>query len=162
MEKYMPTVFDFKKLRRLTMIHAVVQVALILLLIYPALLFQAALGPLFWKSIIITLVIQLANFYPVNLFATWEAKREVDSVAIGLTPDELKALRKKRQIGDVVKSGVFVFFIIFAFSVKEAPTVTGNRFIQSMIFFNFILTYLSYFQCFNFVAKREMKARTSQ
>jgi hypothetical protein len=36
---------------------------------------------------------------------------------------------------------------------------TAMKFVLSLIYFNFILTYLSYFQCFNFVAKREMKAK---
>ena len=77
----MPSGFDFKKLRRLIKIYAVVQIALVALLLYVALLFQTNLGPLFWKSILITLVIQLVNFYPVNLFATREARREVAAPA---------------------------------------------------------------------------------
>jgi len=149
----MSTGFDFKKLRRLIMIYAVVQVVLVALLLYFALFFQASLGPLFWKSIIITLVIQLVNFYAVNLFATREARREVAAVAIGLTTDELKVQRQQRLTGDIIKMAVFGFFLVFAY---KAP---ANPFIQSLIFFNFILTYLAYFQCFNFVAKREMKSK---
>jgi len=145
--------FDFKKLRRLIMIYAVVQVILVALLLYFALLFQATLGPLFWKSIIFTLVIQLVNFYAVNLFATREARREVAAVAIGLTPEELKAQRQQRLTGDIIKMAVFGFFLVFAYKAPARP------FIQSLIFFNFILTYLTYFQCFNFAAKREMKSK---
>lgn len=156
----MPNGFDFKKLRRLLMIYAVVQVVLVVLLIFIALQFQAGLGPLFWKSIIITLIIQLVNFYPVNLFANREAKREVAAVAIGLTPEELKAQRQKRLVGDVIKMAVFAFFVIFAYSAPVTTNIVANRFTQSLIFFNFILTYLCYFQCFNFAAKREMKARS--
>lgn len=154
----MAMVFDFKKLRRLMMIYAVVQAGLVLLLIFVALKFQAALGPLFWKSIIITLIIQLVNFYPVYLFANREAKRELAAVAVGLTPEELKSLHKKRLIGEVVKMAVFAFFLIFIYSAPTTANIQANRFTQSLIFFNFILTYLTYFQCFNFVAKREMKA----
>lgn len=156
----MTTGFDFKKLRRLIMIYAVVQVILVLLLVSIAFLFQSTLGPLFWKSIIITLVIQLVNFYPVNLFATREAKREIAAVAIGLTPEELKAQRQQRLVGDVIKMAVFAFFVIFAYKAPVTPNVQANRFYQSLIFFNFILTYLCYFQCFNFAAKREMKAKS--
>jgi hypothetical protein len=155
----MPTGFDFKKLHRLIKIYAVVQVVLIALLLYVALLFQANLGPLFWKSIIITLVIQLVNFYPVNLFATREAKREVAATAIGLTPEELKAQRNQRLVGDVIKMGVFIFFLVFSYKAPVTASPKANSFYQSMIFFNFILTYLSYFQCFNFAAKREMKSK---
>lgn len=143
--------FDFKKLRRLIMIYNVVQILLVVLLVLMALYFQAGLGALFFKSIIITLVVQLFVFYPISLFAGREARREVASVAIGLTPEELKALRNKRLVGDVVRSGVFCFFLIFIYSAPAHP------FVLSLIFFSFILTYLSYFQCFTFVAKRAMK-----
>jgi hypothetical protein len=159
MEKVMPTGFDFKKLRRLIMIHVVVQALLVLLLIYIALLFQGSLGPLFWKSIIITLVIQLVNFYPINFFAGKEAKREVAAVAFNLTQEEFKSQRTKRIIGEVIKMAVFAFFLIFAWSAPVTANVQANRFTQSLIFFNFILTYLTYFQCFNFAAKREIKAK---
>lgn len=158
----MSTVFDFKKLNRLLVIYMVVQVALLILLVYVALRFQAGLGPLFWKSIIITMVIQLVNFYPVYLFANREAKREVAAVAIGLTPEELKSQRNQRLIGEVAKMALFAFFLIFAYSAPVSNNMQANRFTQSLIFFNFILTYLCYFQCFNFVAKREMKAKSSQ
>ena len=155
----MSTGFDFKKIQRLIMIHVVVQVLLVILLIYIALQFQAGLGPLFWKSIIITMIIQLVNFYPVNFFANKEAKREVAAVAFSLTPEEFKSQRTKRIIGEVIKMSVFAFFLIFAYSAPVTANIQANRFIQSLIFFNFILTYLTYFQCFNFAAKREMMAK---
>jgi predicted ferric reductase len=143
--------FDFKKLRRLTMIYNVVQIVLVALLVYMSLYFQAQMGPLFFKSIIIVLVIQLIAFYPISLFAGREARREVASVAVGLTPEEMKSLRNKRLVGDVVRSGVFCFFLIFIYRAPAHP------FALSLIFFSFILTYLTYFQCFTFVVKREMK-----
>lgn len=155
----MPTGFDFKKLHRLIIIHRVVQVLLVVLLIYIALQFQAALGPLFWKSVIITMIIQLVNFYPVNFFAGKEAKRELAATAYSLTQEEFKSLRTKRIIGEVIKMSVFAFFLIFAVTVKEAPTIIATRFTYSLIFFNFILTYLTYFQCFNFALKQEMMAK---
>ena len=151
--------FDFKKLQRLLIIHLVVQISLVALLIYISLQFQAGLGPLFWKSIIITMVIQLFVFYPINFFANKEAKREVAAVAFSLTPEEFKSQRQKRIIGEVIKMAVFAFFIIFAYSAPVTANITANRFTQSLIFFNFILTYLAYFQCFNFAAKREMKTK---
>lgn len=156
----MSTGFDFKKLRRLIMIYTVVQVLLVALLVFVALQFQAGLGPLFWKSVIITLIIQLVNFYPIYLFANREAKLEISAQTPALTQAEFKSQRQKRLIGEVVKMSIFAFFLIFAWTVKPAPTIAGTRFIYSLIFFNFILTYLTYFQCFNFVAKREMKAKS--
>lgn len=156
----MSTGFDFKKLRRLIMIYTVVQVLLVALLVFVALQFQAGLGPLFWKSVIITLIIQLVNFYPIYLFANREAKLEISALTPALTQAEFKSQRQKRLIGEVVKMSIFAFFLIFAWTVKPAPTIAATRFIYSLIFFNFILTYLTYFQCFNFVAKREMKAKS--
>lgn len=156
----MSTTFDFKKLRRLITIYAVVQVVLVGLLVYVAMNFQAGLvmegrGFRFMHSIVVTLLMQLALFWPINKFAVREARLAVEAMAVGLTPDELKAQRNKRLMGDVIKSGIFCFYLIFAY---RAP---ADKFFQSMIFFNFILTYLCYFQCFNFAAKREIKARTA-
>jgi hypothetical protein len=151
--------FDFKKLQRLLTIHLVIQIVLVALLIYISLLFQSSLGPLFWKSIIITMVIQLVIFYPVNFFANKEAKREVAAVAFSLTPEEFKSQRTKRIIGEVIKMAVFAFFFIFVLTFKGAHSLIAIRFTYSLIFFNFILTYLTYFQCFNFAAKREMKTK---
>lgn len=155
----MSTSFDFKKLRRLIKIYAVVQALLVLLLIFVALQFQATIGPLFWKSVIITLIIQLVNFYPIYLFANREAKREIEALAPSLTQEQFKSQRQKRLIGEVVKMSIFAFFLIFTWTVKPAPTIAGTRFVYSLIFFSFILTYLTYFQCFNFAAKREMKIK---
>ena len=161
----MATVFDFKKLRRLINIYAVVQVALVGLLVYVAMNFQAGLaslgrGELFTKSIILTLLMQLAMFFPVYKFASREAVLAIAGMQDGLTPEEMKSQRTKRLIGDVVKAGVFCFYLVFIMvvankSLDRAPKML----VMSMIFFNFILTYLSYFQCFNFVARREMKLK---
>ena len=152
--------FDFKKLQRFITIYAVVQVVLILLLVYVAASFQggfqmAGYPQRFFHSIILSLLIQLALFYPIWKFAGSEATREVNASEVGLGADKLKAMRTRRTIGDVVKSGVFVFFITF---ILKAP---NNDLVRSVIYFTFILTILSYFQCFNFAAKREMKQRLS-
>ena len=154
----MTTTFDFTKLRRLITIYAVVQVVLVALLIYVALLFQAGLqaDPVahrFLKSVVATLILQLALFYPINKFAAQQAAREVDASAIGITPEELKALRTKRMVGDVIKMSVFVFFVTFIY--KMPP----NKFVLSIFFFTFILTILCYFQCFNFAARRLMREK---
>ncbi len=150
--------FDFKKMRRLITIYAVVQVLLVALLIYMAIYFQASLQAegrpqRFFQSIIATLVIQLALFYPINRFASNEAKREVESCATGLAVDDLKSFRTKRMVGDVVKTGIFIFFLIFAFKAPQNTTIL------CVIYYSFILTVLSYFQNYNFAAKRAMKEK---
>jgi hypothetical protein len=159
MEIAMPAGFDFRKIQRLIKIHVVVQFLLSGLLIYVALQFQAALGPLFWKSVIITMIIQLVNFYPINFFAGKEAKREIAATAVSLTPAEFKSQRTQRIIGEVIKMAVFAFFLIFTYTAPVSANVQANRFTQSLIFLNFILTYLTYFQCFNFAAKRAMQEK---
>jgi hypothetical protein len=153
----MSTGFDFTKLRRLTTIYLVVQIFLVLLLVFMAMNFQAKLAgqsPSFLRSIVVTFIIQLGLFFPINKFANWEAKREADAAATGLPADELKTLRTRRMIGDVTKTSIFTFFVVFFW---RAP---HNQFILSVIFFTFITTYLSYIQNFNFAAKREIKDRS--
>jgi hypothetical protein len=162
----MTSVFDFKKLRRLINIYAVVQVVLVALLLYTSLQFQGGLtaagrGDLFTKSIIYTLLMQLALFYPIYKFGSREAGLAVDSLKSGLTPAELKSLRNKRLVGDVVKSGVFCFYVVFIWKVPVS-NAAATTFFLSIIFFNFILTYLCYFQCFNFAAKKLMKENSGE
>lgn len=152
----MKSSFDFKKLRRLTVIYLVVQIFLTLLLVFMAMNFQAKLAghsPGFLRSVIITFIVQLGLFYPINKFANWEAKREAEGAALELSTEEQKKIRTRRMIGDVTKTSLFAFFLVF---FMKAPR---NDFILSVIFFTFITTYLSYIQNFNFAAKREMKAR---
>lgn len=150
--------FDFKRLRRLITIYAVVQVFLIVLLVITALYFQSGfqadgMPQRFLKSIVVTLAIQLALFYPINRFAAKEAEREVNSCANDLSVDELKGLRSKRIVGDAVKIAVFIFFLTFTWKAPE------NKAVLSVLFFSFILTFLTYFQCYNFAAKRLMREK---
>lgn len=149
----MAKVFDFKKQRVFIKIFGVAQVFLIGLLVYLAVLFQSALQQRFINSVVATLVIQLALFYPVYRFATREATREIEACAVGLTGDELRSFRKKRMISDTCKWAYFIFFVAFAYKVKLP-------FILNIIIFTFILTTLTYLQCYNFVAKRLMKEKS--
>jgi uncharacterized membrane protein YhaH (DUF805 family) len=155
----MAKVFEFKRMRRVIMIYGVVQLFLVGLLIYMAIHFQAGLQAegrpqRFLHSVVATLVIQLVLFYPVNRFAAKEAEREIEASSEGLGIEELKALRSKRMVGDVIKAAIFLFFVTF---IYKAPK---DLFILSVIFFSFILTFLSYFQCYNYSAKRLMKEKS--
>ena len=150
----MTAALDFARIRRLIRIYAVVQVLLVVLLIYMAVNFQARLSSdRFMKSVVITLLIQLALFYPINKFANREAGREIDSCATGLTPEQLKSLRTKRLIGDSVKVGVVIFYVTFILKAPAHPFFLGT------LYFTFILTVLSYFQCFNFAARRRIRGQ---
>jgi uncharacterized membrane protein YhaH (DUF805 family) len=154
----MTPALDFTRLRRLTLIYVVVQVLLVIMLALMALKFQAELQAegrpqRFLHSVVVALVVQLAIFYPVNRFAAKEAEREVAGCAPGLTTEQLKAQRTRRLSGDLAKMAVFIFFATF---IYRAPKDT---FILSVLYYSFVLTTLSYFQCFNFAARRLMRGQ---
>jgi hypothetical protein len=151
--------YDFSKLKRLIAIYLFVQVFLLALLAYVGVGFQMKMRAMgnpeqFTKSALTALVLQLVLFFVINKFARSEASREVDSSAVGLKPDELAGFRKKRLVGDYIKAGVFIFFVTFILRAPDVPLV------QCTIFITFILTFLTYFQCYNFAAKRLMKEKS--
>ena len=152
----MAATYDFKKLRRLLNIHLVIQIILVALLVAVSWLFQQRLADRFLNGVIFSLVIQLGLFFPVKSLTSKEVDREIASSAIGLTPADLQALRRKRVTADVIKSSIFLFFLIFILRLPEKPIILA------IAYFTFILTCLSYFQCFNFAARREMRARAGQ
>jgi Mn2+/Fe2+ NRAMP family transporter len=151
--------YDFKKLRRLIMIQTAIQLFLLVLLVFMAVKFQGGLQAegrpqRFLHTVITTLVIQLALFYPVNKLAVRDAQREIAAAATNLTVDEQKDLRQKRLYSDYLKGAVFIFYTTFAYLAPKNLTVL------SVIFYSFILTFLTYFQCYNFAARRLMKEKS--
>ncbi|SNB46916.1 hypothetical protein [Geobacter sp. DSM 9736] len=155
----MATGYDFRKLRRLIMIHTVVQIFFFVLLIFMAVNFQETfrakgMPQVFLNSIIATVLIQLAIFYPIKKAAGREVEREITASAAGLTPEQLKELRKKRVFSDFIKTSIFIFFFTF---IAKAPPAT---FVLSTTFFTFAVTALTYFQCFNFAARRAIRERS--
>jgi uncharacterized membrane protein YhaH (DUF805 family) len=152
----MAAAYDFTKLRRLLIIHLVVQIALVALLLWASWQFQQRLADRFLNGVIFSLVIQLGLFFPIKSLTAKEVDREIASSAIELTPADLQALRRKRVTADVIKTSVFLFFLIFIYRLPNKPIILA------IAYFSFILTCLSYFQCFNFAARREMRARAGQ
>lgn len=150
----MAAAYDFTKLRRLLTIHLAVQAGLAALLVVAAWLFQQRIPDRFLNSVIFALVVQLILFLPLKGLTAREVAREIASSALGLTPAELVALRRKRVTADVIKSSVFIFFLILIIGLPGKPVILA------ITFFTFILTCLTYFQCFNFAARREMQARS--
>ena len=148
---------DFKRTRRLLLIHLIVQILLLALLVYMAFHFQGlfrakGIPQAFLNSIIVSIVVQLLAYWPISKFAGSEARREVAAEAGTLTADQQKGLRNKRLLGDFVKASVFLFFAAF---IGMAPGATS---VMCIAFFSFILTTITYFQCFNFAARRAMKS----
>jgi len=151
--------FDFKRLNRTMTIYRVVQGLLLCLLIAVAYVFQSRFSVMgapekFISSIKITIMSQLIAIYPIYRLAWRDAGVEVEGSAIGLTKDELSALRKKRLLGDLWKFSAVAFFLAF---VTMVPKAAGAPTVLAGTLFSFLLMCLSYYQCFNFSAKKRMK-----
>jgi hypothetical protein len=154
--------FDFKRLKRTMTIYRVVQGLLLCLLVYVAIIFQNNFSMLgkpdkFISSIITTIVIQLLLLYPIYRLAWRDVGVEVEGCAVGLTPESLAALRKKRLLGDLWKFSAVGFFLAFVSLVPDAKKAAGAPIVLAIIIFSFLLMCLTYFQCFNFSAKKRIK-----
>ena len=157
----MPGSLNFKRVARTIKIFAVAQVGLVAMLVYMAVLFQGkfrATGRAdgFIYAVILSFVIQMALFYPINKFSGKEAERDLSLTSTNLSNDEIKALTKKKRYSDIIKFSVFCFFTMF---ILQAPSIP---LILSVLYFSFILTILSHLQCYNFAAKKLMKQHTAQ
>jgi len=154
--------FDFKRLNRTMTIYLVVQTMLLCMLIYVAYIFQTSFALMgrpekFISSIVATIVIQLLLLYPIYRLAWRDAGVEVEGCAIGLTAEALAALRKKRLLGDLWKFSAVGFFLAFVTMVPDARKAAGASHVLAITLFSFLLMCLTYFQCFNFSAKKRMK-----
>jgi len=154
--------FDFKRLNRTMTIYRVVQALLVCMLIYVAYIFQnnfALMGrpEKFISSIVAAIVIQLLLLYPIYRLAWRDAGVEMEGSAVGLTAEALAALRKKRLLGDLWKFSAVGFFLAFVTLVPDVKKAAGAPVILAIIIFSFLLMCLTYFQCFNFSAKKRMK-----
>jgi len=147
---------DFKKINKTIKIFAVVQFGLVALLIFTAVNFQEKLrmvgrGHQFMGGVTATFVIQLLLFYPIFKFAAKEAGRDFALVGRTLSKEEIKEFSKKKRWADSFKMAAFGFFVIFMLAAPADPLVL------SVIFYSFILTILTYLQCYNFAVKKLKK-----
>lgn len=162
---------NFSKISKTIKIFAVAQVALVLMLGYMAFLFQAKIQATgspqaFMYGVLISFAIQLILFYPIYKFSGAEAERDVTIATANLSEAEFKALGKKKRMSDIIKGSIFFFFAMF---ILQAPNPSGKAggasvaatlLFLSVIYYTFILTILSYFQCYNFAAKKQMRTRS--
>ncbi|HWI41166.1 MAG TPA: hypothetical protein VNX25_06715 [Verrucomicrobiae bacterium] len=151
--------YEFRRLRRTLVINTVVQIFLVVLLLFAAVKFQQALTAegrphRFLHSIVVALVIQVAAFYPLKKMAGSDVRREVEASEEGITPEKLQELRRWRIFSEMLKGAGFLFFITF---IAKAPS---DRFIQGSILFTFLLTTLTYFQCYGFLLRREFRQKS--
>ena len=150
------TTLDFKRTSKTIKIFAVVQFGLVALLAYTAFIFQQQLlmlgrGNNFMFAVIAASLVQLLFFFPIKKFAAKEADRDLYLATTTLSKEETKAFSKKKRFSDIVKMSTFGFFVIFLVAAPADP------FVLSVIYYSFILTILSYLQCYNFAAKRLVK-----
>ena len=149
----------FKKLNKTIKIFAAVQFGMVALLVYMAVNFQAKLRMMgrehnFMQGVIATFVIQLAFFYPIYKFAGKEAERDLSLTGEALSKEQSKAISKKKRFADIIKISTFGFFVVFIMAAPADPLVL------SVLYYSFILTILTYLQCYNFAAKKLMKEQT--
>lgn len=153
--------FDFKRLNRTINIYRGVQALLVGMLIYIAYIFQNSFAMLgkpekFMSTIVAAVVIQLLLFYPIYRLAGRDVTVEVESSAVGLTQETLAALRKKRLLGDLWKFSVVGFFLAFVAMMPDAKKAVGVPIILAVTIFSFLFMCLTYFQCFNFSARKQI------
>lgn len=154
----MPPIMDLPKIKKTIRIFAVAQGALIALLVFMAVLFQQRLqllgkGEQFMNGVVAAFVIQLLLFYPVFRFANKEAERDFSLIGKTLNQEELKSFTKQKRWADVVKMAVFGFFFIFILALKPTtPTL-----VLSVVYYSFVLTVITYLQCYNFAARKRSK-----
>ncbi|GFO67620.1 hypothetical protein GMLC_11990 [Geomonas limicola] len=146
----------YQKIAKTIKIFAMAQGALILMLVYMAVQFQAKFQALgipgrFMNAVVASFVIQMVLFYPIYRFASKEVERDLAMSTSNLSSEELKAYTKKKRMGDIVKVSVFFFFGMFILQAPSIPIVL------SVLYFSFVLTVLSYLQCYNFAAKKLMR-----
>jgi hypothetical protein len=151
--------YDFKRLNRTITIYRVVQGLLLCLLIAVAYVFLNRFSLMgapekFMYSIKITVMAQLIAIYPIYRLAWRDAGVEIEGSIIGLTKENQAVLRKKRLLGDLWKFSAVGFFLAF---VTMVPKAAGAPTILAGTLFSFLLMCLSYYQCFNFSAKKRMK-----
>lgn len=154
--------FNFKKLQRTMTIYRVVQTLLLCLLVFVVYHFQVSFTAIgtpekFFKSIMFTVLVQLLTVYPIYRLAWRDVNVEIDGCAIGITPEAMAALRKKRMLGDLWKFSAVGFFLAFVSMVPDAKKASGATQILAITLFSFLLMCLTYYQCFNFSAKKRIK-----
>ncbi|QWV97440.1 hypothetical protein KP005_19200 [Geomonas nitrogeniifigens] len=147
---------DLKKINKTIKIFTVAQFGLIALLIYTAVNFQQRLqavgrGYRFMNGVVYAFVIQLLLFYPIFRFAAKEAERDLAIAGVSPTQEEAKEFAKKKRWTDVAKMSVLGFYFIFALASPPDP------FILSIIIYSFLLTVLTYLQCYSFAVKKGSK-----
>lgn len=154
--------YNLTRLKRLTIIYRLIQVALLGLFMFMAYNFMQLFAKLgtpdyFFKALIISVIIQLVLLYPAWLLAGRDLEVEVEAGLSDATPEQLVKLRRKRLLGDLWKISALGFFIMFIIMAPDANKGRGASLFLAAAYFSFLLTTLTYLQCFNLRASRKRK-----
>ena len=112
---------------------------------------------LFVKSFIMAVVVQLICMYPAWWLARKDVEVEVETSLVGVTPEQLLALRRRRLLGDIWKISALGAFVVFVYMSPSVDKGRGASLILSVSYYSFLLVALTYFQCFNFITKKRRK-----
>lgn len=154
--------YNFNRLKRLAIIYNVMQVGLLGLLLFMSYNFLLAftrygIPDAIFSSIGFSVVVQLVMMYPAWWLARQDVEIEVESALVGVTPDQLVALRRKRLIGDIWKLATMGAFVVFVSMTPGVDKGRGASVILAISYFSFLLVAITYFQCFNYIAKKRRK-----
>ncbi|CAH2030241.1 hypothetical protein [Trichlorobacter ammonificans] len=154
--------YDLTRLKRLVIIYRTIQVALVGLFLFMAYNFILLFGrqgtpEFFTKALLLAMVVQLLLLYPAWWLAGRDLAVEVEAGLVGITPEQLVTLRRRRLLGDLWKLSALGFFIVFIIMVPDAGKGRGVSLILAASYFSFLLATLTYLQCFNLRAGRKRK-----
>lgn len=157
----MPT-YELKRLNRTIMIYRTVQTVLIAMLVFVALQFQHQFTLLgksqqFISSLASAVVIQLILIYPIYKLAWRDVGVMIEGCVTGLSKEQQTAIRKKSLMSDLWKFAGLAFYIAFVALAPDIKKAQGAPLVLATTIFSFLITCLTYFQCFNFNAKKRMK-----
>lgn len=151
--------YDFTRLRRFSVIYNVVQVCLVGLLLFMSYNFMMAfakygMSGAFMKSFGMAIAVQLILIYPAFWLARQDVEVEVESALSNITADQQMALRKRRLVGDIWKLAALGAFAVFVAMSPGVDKGRGASMILAISYFSFLLVAITYFQCFNYIARK--------
>lgn len=151
--------YDFTRLRRFSIIYNVVQVCLVGLLLFMSYNFMMAfakygMSGAFMKSFGMAIAVQLILIYPAFWLARQDVEVEVESALSNITADQQMALRKRRLVGDIWKLAALGAFAVFVAMSPGVDKGRGASMILAISYFSFLLVAITYFQCFNYIARK--------
>lgn len=155
--------YNFNRLKRLSVIYSVVQVCLLGLLLFMAYNFMMVFSRYgvpgyFTRSFAFAVAVQLICLYPAWWLAGRDVQVELEAGDTKATPEQLVALRRRRLMGDLWKMaalGAFAVFLILAPGVDKGRAASLPL---AITYYSFLLVAISYFQSFNYIAKKRRKA----